>query len=136
MNTNIAFTWFYTVVLLRYQYFVLRQIEKIRANQPFVDLDVADYCCLYVTTRNTSIFQDGITSIVIDSFENHYVLMFDLTSMRDATENCYYSELAEEPVRLQLSFNFRVQHVSVLIVSRDRIWSFAVYKFVAIAKKM
>ena len=34
-------------------------------------------------------FKDDIPSIAIDSFGNHYVLVFDLTSMQDATENCH-----------------------------------------------
>ena len=32
-------------------------------------------------------FQDDIPSIRIDKFKDHYVLVFDLTSMQDATEN-------------------------------------------------
>ena len=35
-------------------------------------------------------FQDDIPSIPIDYFKDHYVLVFDLTSMQDATENCHY----------------------------------------------
>ena len=34
------------------------------------------------------IFQDDKPSIPIDAFKDHYVLMFNLTSMQDATENC------------------------------------------------
>ena len=42
-------------------------------------------------------FQDDIPSIPIDDFKDHYVLVFDLTSMQDATENCHYPELVGEP---------------------------------------
>ena len=34
-------------------------------------------------------FQDDIPSIPIDNFEDYYVLVFHLTSMQDATENCH-----------------------------------------------
>ena len=34
-------------------------------------------------------FQKDIISIPIDSFKNHYVLVFNLTSMEDATEKCH-----------------------------------------------
>ena len=42
-------------------------------------------------------FWDDIPSIPIDDFKYHYVLVFDLTSMQDATENCHYPELVESP---------------------------------------
>ena len=32
-------------------------------------------------------FQDDIHSIPIDDFKDHYVLVFDLTSKQDASEN-------------------------------------------------
>ena len=47
-------------------------------------------------------FQDDIPSIPIDDFKDHYVLVFDLISMQDATESCHYLELVGEPLRLEL----------------------------------
>ena len=49
-------------------------------------------------------FQDDILSIPVDNFKDHYVLVFDLTSMQDATEHCHYPELIREPLRLELYF--------------------------------
>ena len=51
-------------------------------------------------------FQDDILSIPIKNFEDKYLPVFDLTSIQDATETCYYPELIEEPKKLQLSFTF------------------------------
>ena len=86
MNANSAFTGSSTENLFWYQRFDLRQIRILRG-QPIVDFDVADNCRLYVTTMKTMNFQDDIPSIPIDNFKDHYVLVFDLTSMQDATEN-------------------------------------------------
>ena len=61
-------------------------------------------------------FQDDNPSIPIDEFKDQYVLVFDLTSMQDATENCHYPELVREPLRLELNFNFPLEHVTGLIV--------------------
>ena len=61
-------------------------------------------------------FQDDIPSIPIDNFKDHYVLVFDLTSMQDPTENCHYPELVGEPLRLELNFTFPLEHVTELIV--------------------
>ena len=60
-------------------------------------------------------FQDIIPSIPIDNFKNHYVLVFDLTLMQDATEKCQYPELVGEPLRLDLNFTFLLEHVIELI---------------------
>ena len=47
-------------------------------------------------------FQDDIPSLPVDNFKDHYVLVFDLTLMQDATEDCHYPELKGEPVRFEL----------------------------------
>ena len=89
MNTNSAFTGSYTENPFWYQQFELRQIRILRGGQPIVDFDAADNCRFYVTTMKAMNFQDEIPSIPIDNFKDHYVLVFDLTSMQDATENCH-----------------------------------------------
>ena len=73
-------------------------------------------------------FQDDIPSIPIDDSKDHYVLVFDLTSMQDATENCHYPQLSGEPLRLELNFTFPLEHVTQLIVLRERLSSVAVDK--------
>ena len=80
-------------------------------------------------------FQDDIPSIPIDNFKDHYVLVFDLTSMQDATENCHYPELVGEPFRLELNFTFPLEHVTELIVLGERMSSVAVDKFGVVGKK-
>ena len=79
-------------------------------------------------------FQNDIPSIQIDNFNDHYVLVFDLTSMQDATENCHYPELVGEPLRLELNFTYPLEHVSELIVLGERMSSVAVDKFGNVGK--
>ena len=98
MNTNSAFTRSYTENPFWYQQFELRQIRILRGGQSTVDFDAAENCRLYVTTMKALNLQDGIPSIPIDNFKDHYVLVFDLTSMQDASENFHYPELVGEPL--------------------------------------
>ena len=79
-------------------------------------------------------FQDDIPSIPIDNFKDHYVLVFDLPSMQDATENCLYPELVEEPLKLELHFIFPLEHVTEVIVLREQMSSVAVNKFGVVGK--
>ena len=126
MNTNSAFTCPFTENPFWYQQFDIRQIRILRGGQPFVDFDTADNCRLYVTTKKAINFQDDIPSIPIDDFKDHYVLVFDLTSMPDATENCHYPELVGEPLRLELNFTNPLENVTELIVLGERTSSVAV----------
>ena len=79
-------------------------------------------------------FQDDIFSIPIDNLKDHYVLVFDLTSMQDATENCLYPELVGEPLRLEPNFTFPLEHVTELIVLGERMSSVAVDKVGVVGK--
>ena len=71
-------------------------------------------------------FQDDIPSIPIDDFKDHYVLLFELTSMQDATENCHYPELNGEPLRLELNFSNPLENITELNVLGKRMSSVAV----------
>ena len=137
MVTNSAFVgFFFTKNPFWYQQFDIRQIEKLRGGQPIVDFDGAANCRLYVTTMKAMNFLDDIPSIPIDSFKDHYVLVFDLTSMQDATENYHYPELVGEPLRLELNFTFPLEHVTELIVLGERISLVAVAKFGVVGRNI
>ena len=119
-----------------YQQFDVRQIIILRRGQPIVDFDAADNCRLYVTTMKAMNFQDDVPSIPIDNFEDHYVLVFALTSMPDATKTCHYPELVGEPLRLELNFTFPLGHVTELILVGERMSSVAVDKFGVVGKNI
>ena len=135
-KTNSAFTGSYSENPFWYQKFELRQIRTLRGNQPIVDFDAADICRLYLTTIKAMNFQDDIPSIPIEKFKEHYVLVFDLTSMQDATENCHYPELVGEPLRLELNFTYPLEHVTEIIVLGERMSSVAVDKFGVVGKNI
>ena len=136
MNTSSAFTGSFTENPFWYQQFDLRQSRIFRVGQPTVDFDTADNCRLYVTTMKAMNFQDEIPSIPIDDFKDHHVLVFDLTSMQDATENCNNPELVGEPLKLELIFTKPLGNVTELIVSGKRMSSVAIDKFGIVRKNV
>ena len=135
VKTDSSFTGSHTEFPFWYQQFNLRQIRILRGGQPIVDFDAADNCCLYVTTMKARNFRDVIPSTLFDNFKNHYVLVFDFTPMRDATETFHYPELVENPLRLELKFSYHLQHVTEPNVFQKRLSSVAVEKFVIVGKK-
>ena len=136
MNTNSAFTGSYTEIPFWYQQFDLRQVRILRGRQPIVDFDDADTCRPYVTTMKAMNFQDDIPSIPIDNLKDHYVLVFHLTSMQDANENCHCPELVGEPLTLELNYTFPLEHVFELIVLGERMSSVAVDIFGVVGKNI
>ena len=136
MNTNSVVNGSFSENTFWYQQMDLRQIRILRGGQSIVDFDTADNCRLYVTTMKAMNFQDDIPSIPIGDFKDHYVLVFDLTSIQDATENCHYPEFVGEPVRLELNFNNPLENVSELIVLGERMTSIAVDKLGVVEKNV
>ena len=136
MNTNSAFTGSFRDNPFWYQQFDLRQIRILRGGQPNVYFDIADNCRLYVTTMKAMNFQDNFSSICIHDFTDHYVLVFDLTSLQDATENGDYPELVGEPLRVELNFTNLLENVTELIVLGERMSSVAVDKFGVVRKNV
>ena len=120
MNPNSAFTGSYTENPFWCENVDLREVGLLRGVQPIVDFDATYNCRSYVTTMKAKNFEDDIPSISIDNSENHYLLVFDLSSMQDATENCHDPELVGEPLRLELNFTFPADHVTELITLGER----------------
>ena len=119
-----------------YQHFDLRQIRSFRGCQLIVDFDAPDNCRFYVRTMKAMNYQIDIPSIPIDNFKDHYVLVFDLTSMQDATENGRYPELVGEPLRLRLNCTFPPEQGTELIVLGEGMSSVAVDKFGVVEKNI
>ena len=129
MNSNSAFPGSFAENPFWYQQFDLRDIRILREGQPIVHHDTTDTCRLYVTTMKAMNFQDDIPSIPVHHFMDHYVLVFDLTSMQDATEHCHYPEVFGEPLRLELYFSLPLENVTQVHVMGARMSCVALDKF-------
>ena len=136
VNSNSAFTGSFAENPFWYQQFNLRDIRILRGGQPIVYPDTTDNCRLYVTTMIAMNFRDDFPSIPVDNIKDHYVLVFDLTSMKDATEHCHYPELIREPLRLELYFSSPLENVTEVIVLGERMSSVADDKFGIVGKNL
>ena len=79
-------------------------------------------------------FHDNLPSIPIDNFKDYYVLVLDLTSMKDATEHCHYPELIDEPLQLELNFNEAFESVTEVFILGEQMSSVAVDKLGVVIK--
>ena len=125
----------YTESAFVYHLFDLRQFEIFGGGHPIVDFAAAGICRLHVTTMKAMNFQDGLPSFPSDNFKDHYVLVFDLNLMQDATKNCHSPKLVGEPMRLEPNFTFLLENVTELIVLEEWMSSVAFAKFGVAGKR-
>ena len=70
----------------------------------------------------------------MEYFQNHYILIFALTSLQDAAELLHYPEISGESLRLEIIFQFPLEQVTEVIVLRERLSNIQIDKFVTVAK--
>ena len=136
VNSNSAFTGFFAENPSWYQQFNLRDIRVLKGGQPIVHHDSTDSCRLYVATMKAINFQDDIPSIPVDNFEDHYVIVFDLTSMQYATNHCNHPEIIGEPLRLEVYFSSPLENDTEVTVLGERMSSDAANKFGVVGKNL
>ena len=61
-------------------------------------------------------FNEEIPALPNHQFDNHYILVFGLTSLQDAGENIHYPELSSESIPLEMFFNRSLRNVTETIV--------------------
>ena len=76
--------------------------------------------------------QDGNPSVLSDNFKHHFVLVFDLTLIQDATENCHYPKPVGQSLMVEPDFTFPLEPATELIVLGERKCSVAVDKVVIV----
>ena len=65
-------------------------------------------------------FNEGFPALLMEVFQNHYFLIFDLTSLQDAAEQLHYPKLSGESLRLEMFFQFPLEQVTEVIVLEER----------------
>ena len=80
-------------------------------------------------------FYEDFPAFPIEDFQNHYILVFDLTSLQDAAEQLHYPELIGESLRLEIFFQFPLEQVTEVIVLGERLSNNQIDKIGTIAKK-
>ena len=136
MTSNSAFTGSFAENPFWYQQLNVRDIRLLRGGQPIMQHGTTDRCRLYVTTMKAMNFQDDNPSFPVDILEDHYVLMFHLTSMQDATKHCHYPKLIGEPLSLELYFSSPLKNVTEVIVLGQLMSFVAVHKLGVVGKNL
>ena len=136
MNTNSAVAGSFHKNPFSYQQFHLRELRFIRGGRAIVSLDTTSPCRPYVTTMKAMHFNEDFPALPMEDFQNHYILVFDLTSLQDAAEQLHYPELSGENLRLEMFFQFPLEQVTEVIVLGERLSNVQIDKFGTVAKNV
>ena len=98
-----------------YEQFHLRELRIIRGGRTIISLETS-LCRPYVTTMKAMQFNEDYPSLPMEDFQNHYILVFDVTSLQDAAEQLHYPELSGESLRLEMFSQFLLDQVTQVIV--------------------
>ena len=94
MNTISLFPEHFQENPFHYQKFGLRELRIVRGGRAIVSLEPTNDCRAYVTTMKAMCFNEEIPALQNQQFQNHYILIFNLTSLQDAGENIHILNLA------------------------------------------
>ena len=119
-----------------YQQFHLRELRIIRGGRAIVSLDTSSPCRPYVTTMKAIQFNEDFPVLPMEDFQNHYILVFDLTSLHDAAEQLHYPKLSGKSLRLELFFQFPLEQVTEVIVLGERLSNAQIDKLGIVAKNV
>ena len=136
MNTNSAVAGSFHENLFNYQQFHLRELRIIRGGRAIVSLDTTSPCRPYSITMKAMQFNEDFPALPMEDFQNHYILVFDLTSLQDAAEHLHYPELSGESLRLEMFFQFPLEQVTEVIVLGERLSNIQIEKFGTVAKNV
>ena len=81
-------------------------------------------------------FNEEISALPHNLYQNHYVLVFDLTSLQDAGESIHCPELSGESIRLEMFFDRSLRSVTELIVLGERMSTVKIDQFGTVAKNV
>ena len=136
MNTNSAVAGSFHENPFNYQQFHLNELRIIRGARAINSLDTTYPCRPYATTMKAMQFNEDFPALPMEDFQNHYVLVFDLTSLQDAAEQLHYPEFSGESLRLEIFFQFPLEQVTEVIVLGERLSNIQIDKFGTVAKNV
>ena len=102
INTDSVFTGRFQGNPFHYQNFVSRELRIVQRGRAIVSLDTTNDSRAYVTAIKAMSFSEKNPGLPNHQLQNHYILIFDLTSLQDAGENNHYPELSGESNRLKV----------------------------------
>ena len=112
----------------------MRELRIIRGGRAIISLDTIFLCRPFVTTMKAMQLNESFPPLPTKDFQNHYLLVFDLTLLADAAQQLPYPELSREILILEMLFQFCcVEQITEVIVLGERLSNIQKDKFGTVA---
>ena len=121
MNENLPVAGSFHENPFNYQQFQLSELRTIRGGRATISLDTTFPCRPYVIKMKAMQFNEDFPGLPMEDFQNHYILVFDLTSLQDAAEQLHYPEISGESLRVEMFYQFSLEQVTEVIVLGERL---------------
>ena len=79
---------------------------------------------------------EDFPALPLEDFQNHFILVFDMTSLHGAAEQLRYPELSGECLRLEMFFQFPLEQITEVIVLGERLSNIESDNFGTVAKNV
>ena len=79
-------------------------------------------------------FSEDFPALPMAVFQNHYILIFDLTSLQDAAEQLHYPNFSGESLRLEMFLQFSLEEVTEVIVLGEKLSNIQIAKWEQLLK--
>ena len=116
---NNQFTGRWTDTLLAFHKHNLKKVRVLRNGVPVVECSTSSNTQLYFKTIQTHLFDEDGSLIKLDNYENHYYLVFDLTSTQQCNQKIQYPELVEAAIRVELKLSTNTSTPLELLVLEE-----------------
>ena len=114
----------------------MRELRIILGGRAIISSDTTTPCRPLVTTLKALQFNEDFPALPMEDFPNHYIPVFDLTSLQDVAEQLHYPELSGESLRLEMLFQFPLEQVTVVIVLGESLSNIKIEKFGTVAENV
>lgn len=136
MGTNAAIAGESRLNPFHYQKFGLREIRISRGGQMIVQVDTSNVVRCYDMTMESMTFNDDPPDMPLNDFENHFIQVYDITSLHDAGESLYYPELIGGSIRVELIFNESLADPTEVIILGERLSTILIDRHGTVAKNV
>ena len=134
INLNNEFSGKYNTNPFHIRKLGLRQVTTVREKQTIVNLKTKNHVRAYAETMKALKFDDDGPNFQYKCFENHFHLVFDLTSTQEANVEMNFPDVVAAGIRLELYIANDLTNTVELFVSGERKSSIAIDKEGSVTK--
>ena len=99
----------------------ISNVRIVRNGVPVIDYNTIDSTQVFVKTINSLHFDRDGPLINLSNYNNHFFMVFDLTSTQESQSEVYYPEVVGSSLKLELNFTAALADTYELLVFGEKL---------------